>query len=166
MIDVRNLPPISVGSNTPRWVDVDIIKPDGTRNSTRWDMDAAVNQALANQPRPFQVPPSALQDVGEGLNLLATGATAGAVMGGMMYGGMTLAPALLPYIEPLAYSGAVSGAQFFESPTGQFLYGYASSQLGTTGMPASNPYQFLGGQVNQIYDYINRDDGRSHVPQE
>jgi hypothetical protein len=125
-----------VGSNTPRWVTVDAVNPDGTTSSTRFDMDAAVAQALANS-QPFQVPLSALQVPGVALNLTAT-----AAVGGLAEVGLADWAALaLPELGAMA-AGA---AEFYGSPAGQILNGYITSELGGTGLPPDNPWSFLGG---------------------
>jgi hypothetical protein len=129
-----------------RGITVDVRGKDGKVSSFTFDPKAPIT---LNLPPPFRVPPSAAQDVGEGLNLLTMMAAAGAVGAGAV-----LAAPALPEVGPAAYGALVDAATAAETPAGQVALGYLTSKLGNSGIDGSQPWFSLGGMLDTVADSV------------
>jgi hypothetical protein len=76
-------------------------------------------------------------------------------------GAVLLAPEALPVLGAVAEVGAevaTDSAVFLSTPAGQALTGYATAQLGGTGLPPANVPSFIGGRVlpnlGSLFDFF------------
>jgi hypothetical protein len=93
-----------------------------------------------------------LRDAAQGLDTLAIAGTAAIGVAGMAY--------MAPVVAPEVAAAAADAAAFAETPAGQFLTGYATSQLGSTGLPSSNVYNSIGGHLDNILDLFSETEAR------
>ena len=161
-IRVEDLPRTPVPNQVPSTTGVPVA---GVQNQvitlpTQQELDASVqnaqnylDQMAANQPKPFQVPPSALQDPATGFQLLGTMGLGAAAMGGMTALAVSN-PEILAALATGASDATAAVPELLETPLGQVASSYALSQLGDTGMPPTSIWDFIGSNLDDLGDYL------------
>lgn len=169
--DINNLRGAFQALNDPRPMpsrfDVQVQNPDGTISTRTYDMNESLQQLAANTA-PLPMPPSALQDVNLGMELLGDGVVAVGAMAATAALATVAAPevlaagAALADVAPevlAAGTGLASDAlEFSDTPAGRVATAYGISQLGDTGLPPDNIWDFIGSNLDQIADTLFGED--------